>query len=277
MENHEEVELREADRLEVICLVDNVIDDLSSKPQRWVNRSREWVSAKAFQPPRAEHGFSFLIRASQGSESHSVIFDAGSTETGAVDNAKLLGVDLRDVESLILSHGHPDHWGGLLSVLHTVRRSGVPLILHPDVFLKRGRVRRGRVESYPSFPRKKRLREAGAKIILTCTPYEVAGGMISTTGEITHYTDFERGHPSHGVFVRNRWRRDPWLRDDNALLVNVKGRGLVVFSGCAHAGIVNTVLHAQKVTGMKQVYAVMGGFHLAGRNFEPLIDRTVER
>lgn len=277
MRNREEVKhLREADRLDVICLVDNVVDHLSSEPRRWVEHSRDWIRTKAFQPPHAEHGFSLLIRASKGSESHSVIFDAGLTETGAVENAKLLGVDLRDVESLVLSHGHRDHWGGLLSVLHTIRRNEVPLILHPDIFLKRGRLRRGRVESYSLFPRKKRWRGAGATIIITRTPYELAGGMIWTTGEIPHYTDFERGHRSHRVFVRGRWRRDPWLRDDNALLANVKGKGLVVFSGCAHAGIVNTAVHAQTITGIKRVYAVMGGFHLAGRDFEPLISPTVK-
>jgi len=277
LKNLEEVrEMRVADRLEVICLVDNVVDDLSSEPRQWVEHPRDWVRTKAFHRPHAEHGFSLLIRASKGSESHSVIFDAGSTETGVVENAKLLGVDLREVESLVLSHGHRDHWGGLLAVLRTIGRDKMPLILHPDVFLKRGRLRRGRVESYSLFPRMKSLRGAGAKTILKSTPHVLAGGMIWTTGEIPHRTDFERGHPSHRVFVKGKWRRDPWLRDDNALLANVKGKGLVVFSGCAHAGIVNTVLHAQTITGVKRVYGIMGGFHLAGRDFEPLISPTVK-
>ena len=100
--------------------------------------------------------------------------------------------------------------------------------------------------------------------------------MILVTGEIPRETSFEKGFLQHRVFVNGSWQSDPWVWDDRAIVINVKGKGLVVLSGCAHAGIINTITYAQRITGITNVYAVLGGFHLAGRENENRIEQTVK-
>jgi 7,8-dihydropterin-6-yl-methyl-4-(beta-D-ribofuranosyl)aminobenzene 5'-phosphate synthase len=99
--------------------------------------------------------------------------------------------------------------------------------------------------------------------------------MVLVTGEIPRKTSFETGLPEHRALVDGQWVPEPWLLDDRALIINVKQKGLIVLTGCGHAGIVNTVLHAKELTGTDEVYAVMGGFHLAGKEHEKRINQTV--
>ncbi len=96
------------------------------------------------------------------------------------------------------------------------------------------------------------------------------------TGEIPRITDFGRGYTQRRAFIDGEWRPDLWVWDDRALAVNVKNKGLVILSGCAHAGIVNTVFHVRQITGTERVYAIIGGFHLSGKDCEERIDMTVE-
>ncbi len=89
-------------------------------------------------------------------------------------------------------------------------------------------------------------------------------------------TDFEKGSPAHQALRHARWEPDPLILDDQALVVDVRGKGLVVLTGCGHAGVVNTLRHARRLTGVERVHAVVGGFHLSGRAFEPIIGPTVD-
>jgi 7,8-dihydropterin-6-yl-methyl-4-(beta-D-ribofuranosyl)aminobenzene 5'-phosphate synthase len=100
--------------------------------------------------------------------------------------------------------------------------------------------------------------------------------MVCVTGEIPRKTSYEKGFAQHMAFVDGLWQPDPWIIDDRALAISIKGKGLVVLSGCAHAGIINTVSYSQQITGIKKVYAVLGGFHLAGKEFEKRIQPTIE-
>jgi len=144
------------------------------------------------------------------------------------------------------------------------------------MFKTRGTVNaKGKVRRYPEFPKAEQVKPA--EYVKTKNPYLLAGNTILVTGEIPRTTDFEKGFPGHQVLVDGKWQPDPWIRDDRAVVINVKHKGLVVISGCAHAGIINTILYAQQVTKVTKVYAVMGGFHLAGKECEPRINRTVER
>jgi 7,8-dihydropterin-6-yl-methyl-4-(beta-D-ribofuranosyl)aminobenzene 5'-phosphate synthase len=63
--------------------------------------------------------------------------------------------------------------------------------------------------------------------------------------------------------------------DDQCLIINVRDKGLVIITGCGHSGIINTIVHAQALTGIQSVYAVIGGFHLSGELFEPTIPATI--
>jgi len=100
--------------------------------------------------------------------------------------------------------------------------------------------------------------------------------MICITGEIPRKTSFETGYPQHKAFVSGSWISDTLIMDERAVVINIKGKGLVVLSGCAHAGIINTVKYAQQISGTERVYAVLGGFHLAGKTFENRIQPTIE-
>jgi len=276
------VELREVDRAEVISLIDNSIDFISTIQREEVQQVRKWMKermgekwvAEHFSSPLAEHGFSVLIRVFDDEKWHSILFDTGASPEGVITNAKHMGLNLSEVETIILSHGHHDHCGGLVAVSQVIRKD-IPIIVHEDMFKTRGSIGAdGSVRKHAEFPNAERVKPA--KYVKTKQPCLLAGSTVLVTGEIPRTTDFEKGFLKQRVLVDGRWQPDPLVRDDRAVVLNVKRKGLVVISGCAHAGIINTVFYAQQVTGVAKICAVMGGFHLAGKESEPRIGRTVE-
>jgi 7,8-dihydropterin-6-yl-methyl-4-(beta-D-ribofuranosyl)aminobenzene 5'-phosphate synthase len=130
------------------------------------------------------------------------------------------------------------------------------------------------VRKYPDFPTEAQLNPA--RIVSTKKPSLTADGIVCITGEILRKTSFETGYTQHKAFVSGAWKSDPWIMDERAIAINIRKKGLVVLSGCAHAGIINTITYAQQITGTKKVYAVIGGFHLAGKAFENRIQPTIE-
>lgn len=272
--NSQVLGLREADKVEMISLVDNSIDILSTSPREEVKYFRDWVK-RPKRYPIAEHGFSMLIRIYRDDETHTILFDTGISPRGLIINAKRMRVDLRDIECIILSHGHYDHFAGLPAVTKAINKSGLPIMVHRDMFKKRGVERLdGTIRRHPSFPSEEEVRPAG--YVETKETQLIANGLALLTGEIPRITPFETGYPRHRAFVNGRWEPDPWIWDERALVINIKRRGLVVLSGCSHAGIINTVLHAQHLTGTERVYAILGGLHLSGKEFEGRIDQTIE-
>jgi 7,8-dihydropterin-6-yl-methyl-4-(beta-D-ribofuranosyl)aminobenzene 5'-phosphate synthase len=266
-----ELNLREADRLEVTILADNYTDLLLLQSTEVVKRLR----VPPPQAPLAEHGLSCLLKVYVGSEEHAVLMDAGISATCLFHNAGLLKVDLSQVESVVLSHGHFDHFGGLLELLNRVTK-GIPLVLHPDAFLQRrlNAPAIGRPVGMPTLD-EEALKETGAMLQQTKGAFALASNLVLVTGEVERVTDFERGFPWAEAKIDSDWVVDPF-HDDQGVAVKVKGRGLVVIGGCSHAGIINTVKHAQKVARTDAVHAVLGGFHLSGPVFEPIIGPTIE-
>ncbi len=205
--------------------------------------------------------------------------DAAVTPTCLFNNAKLLKADLNNLEAIILSHGHPDHFLGLEELLKFINgegKKGIPLFLHPEAFLERhlNIPAVGHPASMPSL-NEGILKAAGAVPIKSEKPVPVAGGLIYTTGEVERITSFEKIFPWAEAKLDGNWVSDPF-RDDQGLVIKIKGKGLVVISGCAHAGIINTVEYAKKLAGADKVHAVLGGFHLTGRIFEPIIQSTID-
>jgi 7,8-dihydropterin-6-yl-methyl-4-(beta-D-ribofuranosyl)aminobenzene 5'-phosphate synthase len=264
------VKLRPARRVEITVLVDNYSDVLLTEQKGVVRRPRVLPRG-----PLAEHGLSLLVRVFAEDRQHAVLLDTGLSDHALFFNAKLLQVDLTMAEALVLSHGHWDHLGGLERFLG-LAGEGLKIVVHPDAFnAKRLSLQDG--AEIVDLPRlsKEALIRAGADLDIQAAPSTLAGDMIVVLGEVARQTSFEKGFPAAQALVDGDWRMDP-LRDDQGLAVVVEGKGLVVISGCAHAGIINTILHAQKVTGEKRLHAVLGGFHLTGPYFQPVVDPTIE-
>ncbi|MCW3999210.1 MAG: MBL fold metallo-hydrolase [Candidatus Bathyarchaeota archaeon] len=267
--------LKAAQKIEVISLMDNTIDFLSSSSKPEVVLLWRWTQRSQPQLPIAEHGFSVLVRVHLDGEVSTVLFDAGMSAEGVVLNAQRMGVDLTTVDWVVLSHGHYDHFGGLSSALNAIGKQNLPLITHDYMFRPRGTASAsGTVRVNLPFPSPSQL--ASAKIINTTQPYLIANGGVCVTGEIPRVTRFEIGYPPNRVQVHGKWIPDPDILDDRALVLHLAGKGLVIISGCAHAGIVNTVRYAQKISGESKVYGVLGGFHLAGKENERRIEATIE-
>ncbi|MEM3700096.1 MAG: MBL fold metallo-hydrolase [Candidatus Bathyarchaeia archaeon] len=281
--NQTRIALKEVDDVEIISLMDNSLDFLSTIEKTEVRQVRDWIKERKsekwvkahFRLPIAEHGLSFLIRIFEGRKTHTLLFDTGRSPEGVITNAERMGIELSEIEAIVISHGHDDHFGGLLAVLKAAGKEDLPIIVHEDMFKTRGTVQNdGTVRKDTSFPSEDMVKPA--RYVKTKKPYLIADGAVLVTGEIPSKTDFEKGSQRNRILIDGEWKPYPWMKDDRAAAINIKKKGLVVLSGCAHAGIINTIKHAQHITGVERVYAVMGGFHLAGKEYEPRISRTVE-
>jgi 7,8-dihydropterin-6-yl-methyl-4-(beta-D-ribofuranosyl)aminobenzene 5'-phosphate synthase len=268
--------INKIDKVEILTLQDNYIDLTATDNSAIIKRALPLRDGQIRKSILSEHGFSAIVRTTLGNATHTILFDTGFSEIGAVYNADALGVDLSAVEAIALSHGHMDHAGGFESMAAAIPRKGIPVVVHP-VFFRTPRylkVKKDLNIIMPSLTRDQ-IGAAGMKLLETRTPLVLPGGDVLFLGEIARQTDFEKGFPIAHYKEDGVEKWDP-IEDDTSLVMNVRGKGLVILSGCAHSGIVNTVHYAQEVTGVEAVYAIMGGFHLSGPLFEAIIGRTTE-
>jgi 7,8-dihydropterin-6-yl-methyl-4-(beta-D-ribofuranosyl)aminobenzene 5'-phosphate synthase len=212
----------------------------------------------------------------RGGERHSFLFDTGYSPIGVPHNLVELDLDLKDIEAIILSHGHMDHTGALYPVLESLSRP-MPLVVHPEAFHspRYFGLDDGRKLLFPSTLKREELTGAGAEIVESEGPVLLGNDTVLVTGEVERVTPFEKGLPNALLERDGKEEKDPIL-DDQSLVVHLKDKGLVIISGCAHAGIVNTVLYGRKLTGVEKIHTVIGGFHLSGPVFEPIIEETIE-
>ena len=203
----------------------------------------------------AEWGLSILVE----TDTVNILLDTGQS-VSASHNADVLGVDLSKVDRIVLSHGHFDHTGGLREVLLKMRKE-VEIIAHPDIWSAKY-ARRQKQDRYIGVPFPQReLESAGARFNLTTKSVKITDN-IMTTGEVPMVTDFEQIDSNLYVKENADFKPDKLL-DDQALIINTEP-GLVIVLGCAHRGIINTLYHAQQLTGVKQIHMVIGGCHLIG-------------
>lgn len=268
--------LNAVDKIEILTLQDNYIEMTAMDWSTVISRAVPLKDGEIRVSILAEHGFSALVKTTALNETHTLLFDFGFSENGAAQNAANLGVDMTEVEAVALSHGHSDHTGGMKKLTAMIGKKEIPFIVHPSVF-KSPRYIKYSEELKIYFPKLTRemVEQAGLSVVETEKPHLLFNDTILFLGEIPHSTDFEKGYPNAHC---QKDGKEIWdaIEDDTSILMNLKDKGLVILSGCAHSGIVNTVLYAMAVTGINKVHAVMGGFHLAGPSFEPIIDRTAQ-
>jgi len=264
--------LREAEKVEILTLVDNVVD-LLLEDGDVVKRAPRLIDGKMTPPLQAEHGLSALVRVTGGGKTHSILLDAGLSENTMLENADRLRVDLGEAEAVVISHGHIDHIRALIPALDRVRPD-IPIVIHPHAFNQRiMRLPDGTEYRMPPLDRAA-LERKGAVIRAEAGPSLLCDGMLLVTGQIPRSTDFEFGLPFQYAIVDGVEQHDPLTPDDQSIVIHVKGKGLVIISGCAHAGIINTTRYARKISSTEKVHAIIGGFHLAGPLYESAIEPT---
>lgn len=269
--------LRQVEKVSITCLVDNNVDVLL--PETEVAHrpviARNWYE----NPLIAEHGLAAAITIeSAGGKKDTILLDSGLDPTAAAHNADVLGFDLDDCKLVVSSHGHVDHAGGLLNIRKKMNREKqIPLVIHDHAF-------RNRLVRFPNektinlpAPNRSLLAQAGDKIEERHSSSLWLDDRLLVTGEIARTNNFEQGLPNHYSETSvGEMESDPLIRDDQAIVLNVKDKGLVVITGCGHAGIINTLNYAKELAGEDRIYAVFGGMHLSGRLFEPIIPKTVD-
>lgn len=271
----EHINLQPVDAIDVTILVDNTMDVLlPSTPN--VHRAPLQTTTFERPPLLAEHGYSVLLTIHHNGTSESILYDAGLGEQTVVHNMDVLGIDPDNIRAIVLSHGHTDHHGGLIGILKRLGKQRMPLVLHPDVWLDRKGTFASGGELHLPPPSRADLEKEGVEIIERRDPSMLLDGKLLVTGQVERTTDFEKGVPTHMAREGDAWKPDPWVWDDQAAIVNVRNQGLVVLSGCSHAGIVNVVRYAQKLTGVERVQGIVGGFHLSGAFYEQIIPSTVD-
>jgi 7,8-dihydropterin-6-yl-methyl-4-(beta-D-ribofuranosyl)aminobenzene 5'-phosphate synthase len=283
----ETIPLEPVDSFAVTTVIDNVTDLLladagpakrspfalavqGSLPARFLEGGRTGDAL------RAEHGFSCFVTIAKAGRTTRILFDAGLTPDGVVENMRRLEISPRDVDIIVLSHGHWDHTTGMDGIVRELGRTQVPVLIHPEFWSRRRVALPGRRPLELPSTSRGALAGAGFEIVEQQQPSFLLGGSLLVTGEVDRTTEFERGFPIHEAHRDGRWQPDPLILDDQALVASVRGRGLVVLTGCGHSGIVNILRYVRKLTGEDRIHAVIGGFHLSGPYFEQVIAPTCE-
>jgi 7,8-dihydropterin-6-yl-methyl-4-(beta-D-ribofuranosyl)aminobenzene 5'-phosphate synthase len=278
--------LQPVDRLEIQVLVDNITDSLSTTPA-FVTREFALLQRQGMRILAggslccANHGLSLVITAHGPTGAHSLLFDGGPVDYAVERNGVRLGIDFGAIGAAMLSHGHWDHAGGIPRALGMIVQGNggrpVPLFLHPGMFRPRGqRQSDGGVLPMDPIPLPAAWAGFGAEPVVIAEPRTCLDDTFYISGEIPRLTAYETGLANQVCRTADGsgWEPDTLLMDERFLAVQVRGKGLVVFSACSHAGIVNVLHHARACFPGIKLHAVMGGFHLAGAT-EAIIPETV--
>jgi 7,8-dihydropterin-6-yl-methyl-4-(beta-D-ribofuranosyl)aminobenzene 5'-phosphate synthase len=282
------ITLAPVDSVELTSLIDNVTDVFmpDQGPAKRVRPGFASTHPSALMeagwspdPLVAEHGFAMLVTVTRagpaGAPTHRILFDTGTSPDGVVANMRRLGIDPGSIEAIVCSHGHFDHTTGLDGLVKAIGRTNMPVLIHPDFWHRRRLTVPGRDPLELPTTSRRGLTEAGFEIIEDRQPSFLLDGSVLITGEVPRVTGYEPGFPPQQAWLGGQWTPDSLVLDDQALIINVTGKGLVVITGCGHAGVINICRYATRLTGTP-LHAIIGGLHLNGPIFEPLIPRVLE-
>jgi 7,8-dihydropterin-6-yl-methyl-4-(beta-D-ribofuranosyl)aminobenzene 5'-phosphate synthase len=272
-----EINLHSADSVEIISVMDNSLDLLIAGAEN-VHRYKYLDPTNPFTQllPIAEHGFSAIIDIKSGKQVRRLLFDTGVSKNGILQNMKAMNIDPKSIDAIVLSHGHTDHAMGILGFLETSGRKGLPFVIHPDAYLPRKLILPTGDELNIPAPNRRELLDKEIELIESAGPSMLFDRTSLVSGEVSRTTEFETGFPIHWAKRNNEWVLDPIISDDQCIIVNVRNKGLVIITGCGHAGIINIIRNAIALTGVDIIFFVMGGFHLTGAIFEPSIEPTIQ-
>jgi 7,8-dihydropterin-6-yl-methyl-4-(beta-D-ribofuranosyl)aminobenzene 5'-phosphate synthase len=272
--------------VEITVLVDNSADLMVE--------STETVRRFTKEPLLAEHGLAAMIDLEESGVR--ILWDAGISQMALLENAERMEIDLTAVDKIALSHGHRDHYAAMTPVIRQVAGKPeprewakdapvdeirtwveghkVPLIAHPAAFRERWGIGEDGKKHGPHNVPREEWEAAGAEIVLSAGPYRLAPGCW-TTGAIPRKSFEQSGIPSSLAYREGDEFIPDFLEDDQAVVIHVQDKGLVVLTGCAHSGVINTVRYAREISGVDRVFAILGGFHL-GRAKDDEIERTID-
>jgi len=280
------LKLAQADRAEILILVDNVTDNLSSvrayveteMPRLWKRGLKLW-SGRCMCC--AAHGLACAVTVWRGDTAHTLLFDTGPDESVFRRNVERLGFAMGGVESIVLSHGHWDHSGAMLLALEMIQLGNggrpVPTYMHPGMYRSRAmKAADGSMRPFADVPSQAELEQAGALVVNAVEPQLLLDDLFFVSGEIPRVTAFETGMQGQHrrTLDGHDWEPDPLVIDERFIAVSVKGKGVVVLTACSHAGVVNVMTHARDCFAGETLHGVLGGFHLSGGN-ERIIPETV--
>jgi 7,8-dihydropterin-6-yl-methyl-4-(beta-D-ribofuranosyl)aminobenzene 5'-phosphate synthase len=249
-------------------LVDNFFDVFEPSRPGVVERI---VPGRLKKPLVAAHGLAFWITLQKDGAPSQLLMDAANSPLPLMNNIEALEHNLEEVDALVLSHGHPDHYGGLQEILNR-RQNKLPVYFHKDclhpklLITPRGRVGPWKLD-------REALVKGGAEMHENTGPVLMLDQVL-LTGTVEASTPYETPLPGAKRVIAGIEENDPFT-DEQALVANVEGQGLVILAGCSHPGIVNMVKYAQKLTGVKEIAAIIGGFHLTAGGPD-LIRSTIE-
>jgi 7,8-dihydropterin-6-yl-methyl-4-(beta-D-ribofuranosyl)aminobenzene 5'-phosphate synthase len=277
--------LKPLDSLVVEVITDDVSDTYVSKTLFAVSEFSNVVlaGAKVISGEAllcANLGLGLRLVAHADNVRRTLLFDTGPEGAIFLRNCANLGIRLGEVESIAVSHGHWDHMAALPHAVDAIVKNGGQVAVHvnPGMFNERAvRLRSGTVVPVANVPRPAELEQRGAQVVNDPDARLLLDGHFYYSGEIPRVTSFEKGRVDHlsRTSPGAPWQPDPLLMDERVLVAHVRDLGLIVFSACSHAGIVNVCLHARDLFPDLPIYCVMGGLHLGGV-MERIIPETVE-
>jgi len=288
----------ELDALDILVVVDNETDTLSSVDEGAPQTPEVAHLAARTLPSRREHGhpckvvfdqlccachgLSVLLTGQRGAQRHCILFDVGPYADLWLANARRLAVDLSTIELVFLSHWHFDHSGGfpeVVAAISAARRAArlrPPVVeLHPNRPDQRGILVEGTMLMLPQEPTFGDMARAGGAVVKRADAHPLSDDFFFASGAIERVTDYETGLAGHHSFRGETCEPDPWIMDERFVAARVRGHGVCVFSACSHAGVVNACLHAKKTFVADRIALILGGFHLAGKAMETRIEPTV--